>query len=121
MISETRSWICRVLNGKLKSSSTKEILAIDVDAYKKWIEYQMTPDMTWDNTEIDYVKAICFFDVSKDEELKEAFSWKNTQPLLKQDPRQKGTNFNFLDYQLQFVRAYQFVKLNEERFNDNIR
>ena len=75
----------------------------------------MTPDMTWDNIEIDHMKAICLCDVSKDEDLKEAFSWKNTQPLLKQDHRQKGTKFNFLDYQLQFIKAYQFSKLNDER------
>ena len=50
----------------------------------------MTPDMTWDNIEIDHVKAICLFDVSKDEELREAFNWKNTQPLLREVHQQKG-------------------------------
>ena len=34
----------------------------------------MTPDMTWYNIEIDHVKPICLFDVTKDEELKEAFN-----------------------------------------------
>ena len=53
----------------------------------------MTPDMTWDNTEIDHVKPICMFDVTKDEEIREAFSWKNTQPSLKHDHQQKGTKF----------------------------
>ena len=61
------------------------------------------------------------FDVSKDAELKEAFSWKKTQPLLKHDRHLKGTNFNFLDFQLHFIKAYQFLKLNEEdRLNENI-
>ena len=60
------------------------------------------------------------FDVSQYEELKEAFNWKNTQPLLKQDLLQKGIKFNFLDYQLQFIKAYQFIKLNGERFNENL-
>ena len=76
--------------------------------------------MNWDNIEIDHIKPICMFDVSDDEQLKEAVSWKNTQPLLKQDHRQKGTKCNFLDYQLQFIEAYQFLKLNEERFNENL-
>ena len=81
----------------------------------------MTPEMNWDNIEIDHVKAICLFDISNDEELKEAFNWKNTQPLLKQDHQQKGTKFNFLDYQLQFVKAYQFIKLNDqEGYDENI-
>ena len=93
----------------IKQSSTKEILGIDIDLYRKWNEWQFTPEMNWSNIEIDHVKANCMFDVTKEEELKEAFSWKNTQPLLKQDHRQKGTKFNFLDYQLQFIKSYQFL------------
>ena len=117
IIRNTRRRIHQALNGKSKSSSTREILGIDINTYKKWIEFQMTPDMTWDNIEIDHIKAICMFDVSKDEELKEASNWKNTQPLLKADHKQKGVKFNFLDYQLQFIKAYQFMKLNEEGLN----
>ena len=79
----------------------------------------MTPDMTWDNIQIDHVKAICMFDVSKDEELEEAFNWKNTHSPLKKYHQEKCTKFIFLNYQLQFIRAYQFFKLNEEKFNEN--
>ena len=120
LIRNTRRKMHHALNGRLNSSSTKEILGIDINTYKKWIELQMTPDMTWDNIEIDHVKPICMFDVSKDGELKEAFSRKNTQPLLKQDHQLKGIKFNFLEYQLQFIEAYQFLKLNEEGLNENI-
>ena len=78
----------------------------------------MTPDMNWSNIDMDHVKPICLFDISKDKELKEAFIWKNNQPLLKSDHQQKGIKFTFLDYQLQFIEAYQFLKLNEgERLN----
>ena len=112
LIRNTRRRFHHALNGKSKSSSTKEILGIDVDSYRKWIEFQFTPEMNWSNIEIDHVKPICMFDVSKDEELKEAFSWKNTQPLLKHIHHQKVTKFDFLDYQLQFIKAYQFIKLN---------
>ena len=75
----------------------------------------MTPDMSWSNTEIDHVKSICMFDVSKEEEIKEAFNWKNTQLLLKQDHQLKGTKCNFLDYQLQIIKANQIIKLNIEK------
>ena len=119
LISNTRNRIYKSLKGMAKQSSTKEILGIDIDLYRKWLEFQFTPDMTWDNMETDHVKPICLFDVSKDEELREAFNWKNTQPLLKEVHQQKGAKFNFLDYQLQFIKAYQFIKLNEERFNEN--
>ena len=80
LIKNTRRRIHHALNGKTKSSSTRDILGIDIDLYRKWIEFQMTPEMNWSNIEIDHVKAICLFDVSKDEELREAFNWKNTQP-----------------------------------------
>ena len=104
-----------VPEGRSKLSPTKEILGTDIDRYKMWIEYQMTPDLNWSIIETDHVKPFCIFDVSKDEELREAFNWKNTQPLLKQDRQHKGTKYNFLDYQLHFIEAYQFIKLNDQK------
>ena len=97
--------------------SRKDILGIDMNLYRKWIEWQFTPEMNWTNTEVDHVKPICMFDVSKDKELGEAFSWKNTQTLFQQDHLQKGIKFNFLDYQLQYKKTYQFLKVNEEGIN----
>ena len=120
LIRKTRSRVYKSLKGMTKHSSTKEILGIDIDLYRKWLEFQFIPEMNWSNIEVDHIKPICMFDVSDDEQLKEAFHWKNTQPLLKQDNQQKGIKFNFLDYQLQFIKAYQFIKLNEERFDENI-
>ena len=120
LVKNTRRRIHHALKGRSKSISTKEILGIDIDLFKKWIEFQMTPEMNWNNIEIDPVKAICLFDVSKVEDLREAFNWKNTQPLLKHNHQQKGIKFNFLDYQLQFIKAYQFLKINEEGLNENI-
>ena len=98
LICRTRNRIHQASRGKIKSSSTKDILGIVIKLYKKWIKFQFTPEMNWSNIEIDHVKPICLFDVSKDEELREAFNWKNTQPLLKQDHQQKGIKFNFQDY-----------------------
>ena len=63
---------------------------------------------------------ICLFDVSKDKELKEAFPWKISQPLLKENHRQKGIKYILLDYQLQFMKAYQFLRKNEEGLNHKI-
>ena len=121
LICNTRRRIHHALNGRLKSSSTSENLGKNIDPYRKWIEWQFTSEINWSNIEIDHVKPICMFDVSKDEELKEAFSWKNTQPLLKEVHSRNGVKFDFLDFQQQFIKAYQFLKLNEaEGFTDNI-
>ena len=114
MIRNTRRRIHHATNDKLKSSSTKDILGTDIETYRKRILYQMTPEMNWQKIEIDHIKAISLFDVSEEEELKEAFNWRKTQPLLKQDHQKKGSKFIFLNYQLHFIKAYQFLKINEE-------
>ena len=121
LIKNTRRRIHHAQNGESKSSSSEDILGIDIDLYRKWIEFQFTPEMAWDNIEIDHVKAICLFDVSKDDELREAFNWKNTQPLLKEVHQRKGIKFNFLDYQLEFIKAHQFIKINgQEGINEDL-
>ena len=43
LLRNSRRRIHHALNGKSKSSSTREILGIVFDTFKKWIEYQMTP------------------------------------------------------------------------------
>ena len=94
LICNTRRRIHRALKGKSKPSSTIDILGIDIDLYRKWLEFQFTPEMNWENIEIDHVKPTCMLDIAKDNELKEAFNWRNTQPLLKKDHLQKGIKFN---------------------------
>ena len=77
---------------------------------------------TWDELEIkdtDHVKSISSFDVSKDEELKQAFTWKNTPTLTKESQFQRRTKYKFLDYRLKFVRAYQFIRLQAEGVNED--
>ena len=99
------------INFRLICKTRSRIL--QAHTYRKWIENQMTPEMNWLNIEVDHVNPICLFDLSNFDELKEVFCWKNTQPLSKQDHQQKGTKYNFLDYRLQFIKAYQFMKLND--------
>ena len=101
------------MNGKTEPSSTEDILGIDIDTYRKWIEYQLTPEMNWKDIDIDHARHTPSIDISNDRELKESFNWKNTQPPLKQIGHKKGTKSNFSDYRLTFVKAYHFIKLNE--------
>ena len=70
--------------------------------------------MKWSNIQIDHAKPNVSIDVSEDEKIKEAFSWKNTQPILKRTIFKKAKKNNLLFYRLQFVKANQFIKLNEE-------
>ena len=78
LIKNTRRRNHKAFNRKTKSLSTRGNLGIDVETYRKWIEWRMTPEMNWSIIEIDQVMPVCMFDVPKDDELKEAFSWKST-------------------------------------------
>ena len=51
LIRNTRGRVDHGLNGETKSSSTRDILVMDIDLYRKWIEFQTTPEMNWSNTE----------------------------------------------------------------------
>ena len=83
LICKTRSRVYKTLKGITKKSSSINKLGIDIDLYRKCLEFQFTPEMNRENIEIDHVKPICMFDVSKDGKLRETFKWKKTQPLLK--------------------------------------
>ena len=41
LIRNTRRRIHHALNGKWKSSLTRDILGIDIDLYRKWLEFQL--------------------------------------------------------------------------------
>ena len=41
------------------------------------------------------------------------------QHLSKLNKFQKGRDIDCLVYRLQFIKAYQFIKLNEEGYNDD--
>ena len=100
LISNTKNRIYKSLKGMTKYLSTKKVLGIDIETYKKWIKWQMTPDMTWDNIEIDHVRPISLFDISDDEQLKEAFNWRNTQTLIKEIHQKRVLSIIFwiIDY-----------------------
>ena len=92
-------------------------MGIDNDTYKNWIEFQVTPEMNWFNIEIDHVKPFCLFVVSINEGVKQELFRKNIQTFLNKDHQYKGTKFSFLDYQLLFIKAYQFLRINDEGNN----
>ena len=93
LICKTRSGIQQALKSRPKSSSTKLIFGIDIITYRKWIELglpEMTPELNWSNIEINHVKPICMCDMSKNDDSKHVFNWKNTQPLLKKSIIKRG-------------------------------
>ena len=74
LICKTRCRIKQVLNGTSKSCSILELFVIDIETYRRWIDWQMTPEMIKTNIEIDHVKPTYLSDVTKDDDLKEGFN-----------------------------------------------
>ena len=83
LIVNTRNKSYKALKGMTKQSTSRDILGRDIDKYRKWIEYQFSPEMNWSKTEIDHVKHIASFDICNYEGLRETFNWKKTQPIIK--------------------------------------
>ena len=82
LIHNKRRRIHRAIKGETKPFSTIDILGIVIETYENWIIFQLTREMIQSNIEIDHVRHISSFHVSKDGESKEAFNWKNTRPVI---------------------------------------
>ena len=85
LIVNTRSITYKSLKGMMKQATTKESLAIVIDTHRNWIEYQFTPEMNCSNIDIDHVKCFSSFDVTYDEEFKEAFIWTKHTTITKRN------------------------------------
>ena len=89
---------CRVRNalkGKIKSKPTWELLGCTMREFKTHLINKFTDTMTWNdvmngNIHIDHIKPCINFDLSKKEEQKICFNYKNLQPLWKRDNLKKN-------------------------------
>ena len=52
--------------------------------------------------------------------MKKCFHWINSRPMRVKDNINKGDKIDMRLYLLQEIKIYQFIELNEERFNENI-
>ena len=50
-----------------EQSSLVDILAIENNTYKTWMEYQFTPEVNWKNIDVDHLRPVSSFDISDDE------------------------------------------------------
>ena len=115
----TRCRIYLVQEVKVRSSSTVDIMDLDIDAYRMWIEYQFTSAKNWSIYEIDHVRPLHSFDVSNNKKLEEASAWKLINHFQNKIISKNRNQYSFVDYQFQFIKAYQFLTLNEDGLNRN--
>ena len=87
--------IREALRKSYKSASTAKLIGCSIDHLKKHLEGQFKPGMTWDNHAVtgwhmDHIIACNNFDLTKSNEQKKCFNWKNLQPLWYDENIKKG-------------------------------
>ena len=91
-----------------KNSTTEELLGISFEEFKNYIEFFMTPEMTWKTIDLDHVRPLSSFDLTDNEQLKEAAHYTNIQPLLKIDNIKKGSKYHEHDLVVQSEKVYDY-------------
>lgn len=97
LVKNLRNRINLALKNNWKSGSTIELLGCSIQFFKKYIEKQFLPGMTWDNHSktgwhIDHVIACDKFDLSNPKQQKICFHYTNLQPLWSEDNLKKHTS-----------------------------
>ena len=77
-----------------KNDTTETLLETSYSEFRNYIEFLMTDEMTWNNIELDHVQPLPSFDLTNQEQLKEAAHYTNIQPLIAKDNRSKGDRYH---------------------------
>lgn len=89
-----RSRVRSVLNDKVKSKSTLELLGCSIDDLKKHLQSKFYADMSWENYgtywHIDHIRPCASFNLQNEQEQKICFHYTNLQPLTAKDNLSKG-------------------------------
>ena len=69
---------------------------------------------------LDHCLLIASFNLFDENDMKKCFNWINLRPMYVKDYIVKNDKIDMSLYLLPEIKAYQFMKLNEERYNENI-
>lgn len=93
-------------------------LGCSVDFFLKWIEYNFTDEMTWNNHgsywHLDHIRPCASFDISNVEHRKQCFNWKNLAPLEARENMKKNCKIDNKIILMYEYRAEQFLAENNE-------
>ena len=93
-----RTRLYKTIKGLKNSKSILMYLDVSLEAFKAFLEFQFTDDMSWENYatswEIDHVVPCSFFDLTKEDEKHVCFNWKNMRPLPKVENQEKSATFD---------------------------
>ena len=91
-----------------KSAHTLNLLGCSIDELKAHLEMQFEPGMTWDNCEewhIDHIIPCSYFDLTKEENQRICFNYRNLQPLWAKDNVKKSNKIpNNVEEIIEFLK-----------------
>lgn len=91
-----RNWVFRMVRmGMVKRGRTREIIGCSAEELRAHIASQFKPGMTWDNHgvhgwHIDHIRPLSSFDLTDQDQLKQATHYTNLAPLWAYDNLIKG-------------------------------
>ena len=92
--------------------------------FKRWIIYQLYGDMSIDNYGsvwcIDHCLPMASFNLLLEKEIKKCFNWINLRPMYTKENKSERAKIDIRLYLMQEIKAYQFLNVNEEGFNQDL-
>jgi len=112
LIKSHRNSIWKHLSNNKCEKSIK-YLGCDIKQLKSWLIFQFDECMTMDNYgsywSLDHILPLSLFDLTKIENQKIAFNWKNMQPHTENSS--KSNKLYLFEYFNAFISAHRFIKL----------
>lgn len=91
IITLARGRLRYALKNSSKKLKTLDLLGCSLEDLRKHLENQFVEGMTWDNYgsfwDVDHIIPCSYFDLTKEENQRICFNFRNLQPLLKEENR----------------------------------
>jgi len=90
-----------LLKGRGKKEHFEQYLGCSFEEFKTYLESKFVDGMTWENHSrygwhIDHIKPCVSFDLSKEDQIRECFNYKNLQPLWAKENLTKSSKLNWV-------------------------
>ena len=110
---EKRKWqiaLRRYLLERNPCVSYAPYFGLDIENFRKWIETQFTPDLSWDrfgtDWQFDHIIPVTYFDFASDEELMLCWNFTNIRVERAQSKKESGNRVDVLMAKDYFGRLY---------------
>ena len=107
-----------------RTNKTFDFLGCSHSFFKSRIIHQLYGNMTVENYssvwQIYYCLPIASFNLLDENDMKKCFNWINHRPMFSIEKISNKAKIDYHPYLLQEVRAYHFLKINEEGNSENL-